>query len=287
MPVEALCSQTEAYWFYFGWSRVYERMQKFFTSNEMREAGLDLAEIHEPDLRVLDVGAGTGTLSMQVQERVEAQNLTLIDQSPHMLQQAQAKPALAKASFVLADAHELPFDDDQFDRVVSSGVVYYFPDPVRALREQLRVTKRGGVVLAMGSLQPKPAFVRFFANIFNRFPTEKQYVQWFVDAGFSDVHYKYISNPWNASQYALAIVGTKGDESPQPPRATPPVTTVVSRLRGLFYLPLALARFGVGMAAFAIIGPLQVLNAYKGMRRLEAEQAEAIRKHRRGSTQEL
>jgi len=26
------------------------------------------------------------------------------------------------------------------------------------LREQLRVTKRGGVVLAMGSLRPKPAF---------------------------------------------------------------------------------------------------------------------------------
>ena len=110
MPVEALCSQTEAYWFYFGWSRVYERMQKFFTSNEMREAGLDLAEIHEPDLRVLDVGAGTGTLSMQVLERVEAQNLTLIDQSPHMLQQAQAKPALAKAS-------------DELLRAAANGVV--------------------------------------------------------------------------------------------------------------------------------------------------------------------
>ena len=31
-PLEALCSQTEAYWFYWGWSRVYERMQKYFTS---------------------------------------------------------------------------------------------------------------------------------------------------------------------------------------------------------------------------------------------------------------
>mgnify|MGYP003316265365 CR=1 FL=1 len=59
-PLEALCSQTEAYWFYWGWSRVYERMQKYFTSNEMREAGLDLAEIKDPSLQVLDVGAGTG-----------------------------------------------------------------------------------------------------------------------------------------------------------------------------------------------------------------------------------
>ena len=84
-PLEALCSQTEAYWFYWGWSRVYERMQKYFTSPEMREQGLDLAGISDPALQVLDVGAGTGTLSMQVLRRVPARNLTLLDQSPQML----------------------------------------------------------------------------------------------------------------------------------------------------------------------------------------------------------
>ena len=274
MPVEALCSQTEAYWFYWGWSRVYERMQKYFTSNEMREAGLDLAEVKDPSLQVLDVGAGTGTLSKQLLRRVDACNLTLLDQSPHMLQQAQAKPELADSTFVLADAHELPFEDDRFDRVVSSGVLYYFPDPVGALREQLRVTRPGGVVLAMGSLQPKPPVVRFFANIFNRFPTEQQYVRWFEEAGFSGVTHKYISNPWNRQQYALAICGTKADGTPQPTRAKPAEVTVSRRLRGILYLPLALARFALGLGAFAIIGPLQILNASRGMRQLqEAEQA--------------
>jgi len=268
--VEALCSQTEAYWFYFGYSRVYERMQKYFTSNEMREEGLNLANIHDASMKVLDVGAGTGTLSKQLVQRVDAANLTLIDQSPHMLEQAKAKPELMASTFVLADAHELPFDDASFDRVVSSGVIYYFPDPVRALREQLRVTRPGGVVLAMGSLQPKPLLIRFFATVFNRFPTEKQYVSWFEDAGFSNVQYKYISNPWNHAQYALAICGTKSDTTPQPARAMPPAPTLGRRLRKLLYLPLAVARFGLGMWAFAIIGPLQVLNASRGMRQLEA-----------------
>jgi len=274
-PLEALCSQTEAYWFYWGWSRVYERMQKYFTSPEMREQGLDLAGITDPALQVLDVGAGTGTLSMQVLRRVPARNLTLLDQSPQMLQQAKAKPQLAESSFALADAHQLPFDDERFDRVVSSGVIYYFPDPVGALREQLRVTKRGGVVLAMGSLRPKPAFVRFFATLFNRFPTEEQYVSWFREAGFSDVRTKYISNPWNSQQYALAICGTKGDAAPQPPRAVQPAPSLGRRLRGLIYLPFALVRFGVGMAAFAVVGPLQVLVASRGMRQLEATKAAA------------
>ena len=149
-PLEALCSQTEAYWFYWGWSRVYERMQKYFTSPEMREQGLDLAGISDPALQVLDVGAGTGTLSMQVLRRVPARNLTLLDQSPQMLQQAKAKPQLAESSFALADAHQLPFDDERFDRVVSSGVIYYFPDPVGALREQLRLCKLLAPVLAQG-----------------------------------------------------------------------------------------------------------------------------------------
>ena len=90
---------------------------------------------------------------------------------------------------------------------------------LRALREQLRVTRPGGVVLAMGSQQPKPPVVRFFANIFNRFPTEQQYVRWFEEAGFSGVTHKYISNPWNSQQYALAICGTKADGTPQPTRA--------------------------------------------------------------------
>ena len=43
-------------------------MQPFFTSPEMRDSGLDLAEVRGL-LDVLDVGAGTGTLSLQVSVR--------------------------------------------------------------------------------------------------------------------------------------------------------------------------------------------------------------------------
>ena len=187
MPLEGLCSQTEAYWFYFGYSRVYERLQPYFTSSEMREAGLDLAAISGSTCtqRVLDVGAGTGTLSLQVSARVGAANVTLLDQSPQMLDQARAKPALSGARFVESDAHMLPLGDGSFDYAVSSGVIYYFPQPVVALREQLRVVRPGGRVLAMGSLQPKPRLVRFFAQVFNRFPTEEQYRSWFEEAASS------------------------------------------------------------------------------------------------------
>ena len=137
MSLEGLCSEREARWFYVGWSRVYDAMQPFFTSDEMREAGLDLLPggINGTQ-QILDVGAGTGTLSLQVLKRAPGARLTLLDQSAPMLDRAKLKPALEGATFVLADAQALPLDDDSFDAVVSSGSLYYYPRPVAALREQ-------------------------------------------------------------------------------------------------------------------------------------------------------
>ncbi|KAL1503213.1 hypothetical protein AB1Y20_011269 [Prymnesium parvum] len=275
MPLEGLCSPDEAWLFYWGWSRVYDAMQPFFTSPEMREAGLDLAEIHAHNaasLAVLDVGAGTGSLTTQLAAR-GVRALTLLDQSAQMLDQARAKPPLAHATFVLADATQpLPFAADSFDRVVSSGSFYYYPNPVEALAEQLRVVKPGGRVLVMGSLAPKPRLVRLLAQTFNRFPTEAEYEAWFREAGAEQVRWVHISNPWNASQYAIAICGVKprgGGAARAAPRAVPPPPP---RWRRLLRAPLVVARLTLALAAFAVIGPLQIATAAMGMRRLKATQ---------------
>jgi len=43
---------------------------------------------------VADVGGGTGFCTLGVVKTVDAKNVTLIDQSPHQLAKAKAKPAL-------------------------------------------------------------------------------------------------------------------------------------------------------------------------------------------------
>jgi ubiquinone/menaquinone biosynthesis C-methylase UbiE len=48
--------------------------------------------------------------------------------------------------FLHASAHELPFDDGQFDVVVAAEVLEHLPDPVRGLQEMARVTRRHLVV---------------------------------------------------------------------------------------------------------------------------------------------
>ena len=53
-----------------------------------------------------------------------------------------------------------------------------------------------------------------------------------------------------------------------PPRPPQPSNTPVSRLRRLAYWPVAAARFGIALVAFAVVGPLQIAKAAMGMRRL-------------------
>lgn len=44
--------------------------------------------------QVVDVGGGTGFCTLGIVKSVEGKNVTLIDQSPHQLAKAKAKPAL-------------------------------------------------------------------------------------------------------------------------------------------------------------------------------------------------
>jgi SAM-dependent methyltransferase len=68
------------------------------------------------------------------------------------------------ASFRLASAEAIPCPDQSFDRVFAVNVIYFWPDPVRALLEMRRVLRPGGmsVVAALKPDldQPPPPFAR-------------------------------------------------------------------------------------------------------------------------------
>ncbi|MGI6131151.1 MAG: class I SAM-dependent methyltransferase [Bacillota bacterium] len=105
--------------------------------------------------RVLDIGAGTGNLSIRCAERGAC--VTGLDPSRRMLAQAQAKVA-AKAGdvqFVLADDPflHLSFDDNSFDAVVSTYAFHHVAHKLqpKAVREMMRVLRPGGT-LALGDV---------------------------------------------------------------------------------------------------------------------------------------
>src|ERR687898_3460482 len=106
----------EAYWFYRFVSPVYDRwVNPLFWTPEQRGAALRLARLDDRRLRTLDVGAGTGFSTMGIVENVDAESVTMLDQSPTQLRRANAKPALAGCRKLLGDAEELPVADNSFD----------------------------------------------------------------------------------------------------------------------------------------------------------------------------
>jgi len=61
------------------------------------------------------------------------------------------------ATFIIASADELPFEDGIFDTAFSYGVLAYTSSPPRSFAEMVRVTKRGGLIGVW--FYPKPSGV--------------------------------------------------------------------------------------------------------------------------------
>jgi ubiquinone/menaquinone biosynthesis C-methylase UbiE len=100
-------------------------------------------------VRLLDVGSGTGTLSLAALERWPASRVDAIDASREMVSATEAgvstvPGAAARLRAVTAFADALPFPDDTFDAVMSSFVLQLVPNRFRALREIRRVLRPGG-----------------------------------------------------------------------------------------------------------------------------------------------
>ncbi|MFB6218453.1 MAG: methyltransferase domain-containing protein [Halobacteriaceae archaeon] len=176
--------------FYKYLSKVYDRVNPFVWTAEMRDEALGMVDIGAGD-RVLDVGCGTGFATEALLERTEA--VHGLDQSVHQLEQAWAK--LGKhdpVAFALGDAERLPYRDGAFDAVWSSGSIEYWPDPVAALRECRRVVRPGGPVLVVGPDAPQSRVFRALADAIMLFYDEDEADRMFREAGFEDVTHRVL-----------------------------------------------------------------------------------------------
>lgn len=98
-------------------------------------------------LDILDVGAGTGVLSLLLAEL--GHNVTGVDIAEEMLEKAREKfnKSRLPGSFMVGDAENLPFADQSFDVVFNRHVVWSLPDPEKAFKEWKRVLKPGGKLI--------------------------------------------------------------------------------------------------------------------------------------------
>ena len=98
--------------------------------------------------RVLDVGCGTGAITMDIAEHTKGDVIGIDIDDAKLEESMKSLSHLRNLSFQKADVQSLPFEDGTFDLVVFNIVLIYIPDKQRALDEMARVTRPGGYVLA-------------------------------------------------------------------------------------------------------------------------------------------
>jgi ubiquinone/menaquinone biosynthesis C-methylase UbiE len=101
---------------------------------------------HNPT-SILETAAGTGIVTEELRSANPGAAITATDLNPGMLERAQSVRPNLGVTWAVADAQDLPYEDNSFDSVVTQYGVMFFPDKPAAFREAFRVLKPGGVFL--------------------------------------------------------------------------------------------------------------------------------------------
>ena len=155
------------------WADHYDTLVRLLTMG--REGNLRAETIRQAQIAsgatVLDVGCGTGTLTLLAKAQAGAQGKVYgIDPAPEMIAVARQKAAQQKSDvdFQVGVIEALPFEDDTFDVVLSSLMFHHLPSGLKqqGLREIYRVLKPGGHLLIADMKRPQGLLQHIRMGIF-------------------------------------------------------------------------------------------------------------------------
>lgn len=156
----------------------------------------------QPTMHILDIGCGPGTITASLARLVPLGHVTGIDYSSDVLDKARqdaAERGITNVTFTHGDiCHLEGIPDETYDVVHCHQVLQHVVDPVQALREMRRVTKRGGYVAAREAdaktfaWYPETATMDAWMGVYqgvaraNRTEPDagRRLVRWALDAGF-------------------------------------------------------------------------------------------------------
>jgi alkylated DNA repair protein alkB family protein 8 len=154
--------------------RNFDKIAEKFS--ETRKKSWEIMKIFINDIKekekVLDIGCGNGRLYELLKEK-EVEYVG-IDNSEKLIEIARKK--FPKSKFIVADALNLPFKDEEFDHVFMIAILPHIPSKelqLKVLKNAYRVLKKNGslFITCWNLFQPK----LFFANLIRRFKNPKLY----------------------------------------------------------------------------------------------------------------
>ncbi len=121
-----------------------------------------------PDMRLLDVGCGPGTITTGLARAVAEGSVIGLDAAESVLEHAREHASsedVRNLEFVSGDVYALDFPDGSFDVVYANQLLQHLTDPVAAIVEMRRVLKPGGWLgvrdADYATMCPHPKFAEF------------------------------------------------------------------------------------------------------------------------------
>ena len=124
-----------------------------------------------PGNSVLDCATGTGDLAIEFKKKVGKEGYVLgTDFCAPMIEPApgKAKKEGLDIDFEVADAMDLPYEDNRFDIASISFGIRNVDEPIVALKEMARVVKPGGRVVVLEFGQPK-GFIKYPYELYSQY----------------------------------------------------------------------------------------------------------------------
>lgn len=162
--------------------------------------------LHMGDLggeRILDVGCGTGTMSMLIKQAYPGADMVGLDGDPQILEIARSKAREQglQIQFDHGMAFELPYPEASFDVGITSMMLHHLSknDKRQTAKEMYRVLRPGGMLYGADFAEPRGPIGRGFRPIVRQFERVADNLDGFLpvmfrQAGFKD--YAEIRRYW-------------------------------------------------------------------------------------------
>lgn len=98
-------------------------------------------------MKILDLGTGSGYLAFSIAEKYPNAfifGLDIVEKALEINRVKAEKQRISNINFITYDGVNFPFDDSEFDMVVSRYALHHFPDIQKSISEVSRVLKSGG-----------------------------------------------------------------------------------------------------------------------------------------------
>ena len=179
----------------FKWlTPLYDPLLKWVMREETFKRKLVQQANIQSKMKVLDLGCGTGTLTLMLKQAYPEAQMTGLDGDPEVLGIARNKTRNADIQWDEGFASDLPYPDSVFDRVVTSLVIHHLitDDKRRAFKEIHRVLKPNGELHILDFGAPHSSLTRFMTTYMRQLEEtadnfDGQIPLFVTEAGFGEV----------------------------------------------------------------------------------------------------